>query len=211
MITRLDMYVGEILAKLKEKGLDSNTLVIFTSDNGPHEEGGADPEFFGRDGKLKGLKRQCYEGGIRVPFIAWFPGQIEAGTVNDTQFAFYDLLPTFCDLAGIRDYEERYTNKTLTGDGFDGISIAPTLLGRDSEQKHHEYLYWEFHETDQIGVRKGDWKMVVERGVPRLYNLAADIHEDHDVSKEHPDILAELLEAVRREHTDSPDFPITLP
>ncbi len=211
MITRLDTYVGEILAKLKEKGLERNTIVIFTSDNGPHEEGGADPEFFGRDGKLKGLKRQCYEGGIRVPFIALWPGHIEAGRVNDTQFAFYDLLPTFCDLAGIRDFEARYTDRTLAGDGFDGISIAPTLLGRDSAQKHHEYLYWEFHETDQIGVRKGDWKMVVERGVPRLYNLAADIHEDHDVSEEHPEILAELLDAVRREHTDSPDFPITLP
>lgn len=88
MITRLDQYVGEIFAKLKEKGLDRNTVVIFTSDNGPHEEGGADPEFFGRDGKLKGLKRQCYEGGIRIPFIAWWPEHIKAGAVNDTQFAF---------------------------------------------------------------------------------------------------------------------------
>ena len=98
MITRLDQYVGEIFAKLKEKGLDRNTVVIFTSDNGPHEEGGADPKFFGRDGKLKGLKRQCYEGGIRIPFIAWWPEHIKAGSVNDTQFAFYDLMPTFCDL-----------------------------------------------------------------------------------------------------------------
>lgn len=109
MITRLDQYVGEIFAKLKEKGLDRNTVVIFTSDNGPHEEGGADPEFFGRDGKLKGLKRQCYEGGIRIPFIAWWPEHIKAGAVNDTQFAFYDLLPTFCDLAGIRNFAKRYT------------------------------------------------------------------------------------------------------
>ena len=211
MITRLDQYVGEVFAKLKAKGLDKNTVVIFTSDNGPHEEGGADPEFFGRDGKLKGLKRQCYEGGIRIPFIAWWPEHIKAGTVNDTQFAFYDLMPTFCDLAGIKNFAKRYTNKKLAGDGFDGISIAPTLLGNDAEQKHHEYLYWEFHETDQIGVRKGDWKLVVEKGEPRLYNLATDIHEDHNVAAEHPELLAELLAAILKEHTDSPDFQITLP
>lgn len=99
----------------------------------------------------------------------------------------------------------------MAGDGFDGISIAPTLLGNDAEQKHHEYLYWEFHETDQIGVRKGDWKLVVEKGEPRLYNLATDIHEDHNVAAEHPELLAELLAAILKEHTDSPDFQITLP
>ena len=90
-------YVGEILAKLKEKGLDENTIVIFSSDNGPHEEGGADPTFFGRDGKLRGLKRQCYEGGIRIPFIVRWPGKVKAGEVNDHQLAFYDIMPTFCD------------------------------------------------------------------------------------------------------------------
>ena len=211
MITRLDQYVGEIFAKLKEKGLDKNTVVIFTSDNGPHEEGGADPKFFGRDGKLKGLKRQCYEGGIRIPFIAWWPEHIKAGSVNDTQFAFYDLMPTFCDLAGIKNFAKRYTNKKLAGDGFDGISIAPTLLGKDAEQKHHEYLYWEFHETDQIGVRKGDWKMVVVKGEPRLYNLASDIHEDHNVAADHPEIVKELLAAIQKEHRDNQDFKITLP
>ena len=211
MITRLDSYVGEIFDKLKQKGLNKNTIVIFTSDNGPHEEGGADPGFFGRDGKLKGLKRQCYEGGIRIPFIAWWPDHIKAGSTNDTQFAFYDLMPTFCDLTGIKNFAKRYTNKRLTGDGFDGISIAPTLLGKDAEQKHHEYLYWEFHETDQIGVRKGDWKLVVVKGEPRLYNLGTDLHEDHNVAAEHPEILAELLNAIKKEHRDNPDFPITLP
>ena len=160
---------------------------------------------------MKGLKRQCYEGGIRIPFIAWWPEHIKAGTVNDTQFAFYDLMPTFCDLAGIKNFAKRYTNKKLAGDGFDGISIAPTLLGKDAQQKHHDYLYWEFHETDQIGVRKGDWKLVVEKGEPHLYNLATDIHEDYDVSAEHPEILAELLAAIKKEHRDSPDFQITLP
>lgn len=89
---------------MKEKGLDENTIVIFSSDNGPHEEGGADPEFFGRDGKLRGLKRQCYEGGIRVPFIVRWPGHVQAGTVNDHQLAFYDVMPTFCELAGDKKF-----------------------------------------------------------------------------------------------------------
>lgn len=111
MITRLDHYVGEVLKKLKEKGMDENTLVIFTSDNGPHEEGGADPTFFGRDGKLRGLKRQCHEGGIRIPFIVRWPGKVKAGQVNDHQLAFYDLMPTFCDVAGVKNYVKKYTNK----------------------------------------------------------------------------------------------------
>ena len=128
MITRLDHYVGEVLKKLKEKGMDENTLVIFTSDNGPHEEGGADPTFFGRDGKLRGLKRQCHEGGIRIPFIVRWPGKVKAGQVNDHQLAFYDLMPTFCDVAGVKNYVKKYTNKKKKGtDYFDGISIYPTL------------------------------------------------------------------------------------
>ncbi len=209
MITRLDQYVGEILAKLKEKGLDNNTIVFFTSDNGPHEEGGADPEYFGRDGKLKGLKRQCYEGGIRVPFIAW-GGNIASKTTRDLSFAFYDLMPTFCDLIGIRNYEKKFGNKQNT-DRFDGISIAPTLLGQDNLQKQHEYLYWEFSETDQIGVRKGDWKLVVIHGVPHLYNLSNDIHEDNDLSQNYPEIVKELTDAIRKEHVDNPEYPVTLP
>lgn len=210
MITRLDKYVGDIFAKLKEKGLDKNTIVIFTSDNGPHEEGGADPEFFGRDGKLKGLKRQCYEGGIRIPFIAWWPGHIKGNSVNDLPFAFYDLMPTFCEMAGVKNYEKRYRNKK-TDDYFDGISIAPTLLGNDAKQKKHDYLYWEFHETDQIGVRKGDWKLVVIKGKPHLYNLSTDIHEDNDVSEKYPEIVEELIGAIKKEHIDNPDFKVTLP
>ena len=211
MITRLDGYVGEVMAKLKEKGLDKNTIVIFTSDNGPHEEGGADPAYFGRDGKLRGLKRQCYEGGIRIPFIAWWPGHIKAGAVNDLQFAFYDLMPTFCDLAGVKNFRKRYTNRSLPGDGFDGLSIAPALLGNDAAQQKHDHLYWEFHETDQIAVRRGDWKVVVVKGKPRLYNLADDLHEDHDIASLHPDIVRQLVDIVKREHTENPLFKVTLP
>ncbi len=210
MITRLDQYVGQIFAKLREKGLDKNTIVIFTSDNGPHEEGGADPEFFGRDGKLRGLKRQCYEGGIRIPFIVRWPGHVAAGVKNDLQIAFYDLLPTFCDLAGVKNYDKRYRSKKLKTDYFDGISFAPSLLGKEGQVKH-QHLYWEFSETDQIGVRMGDWKLVVVKGQPRLYNLASDLHEDDDIAAQHPDIVKQMVDIVYQEHVDSQLFPVTLP
>ncbi|WP_346713700.1 arylsulfatase [Mediterranea massiliensis] len=211
MITRLDAYVGEIFAKLKEKGLDENTLVIFSSDNGPHEEGGADPAFFGRDGKLRGLKRQCYEGGIRIPFIVRWPGHVPAGTVNDHQLAFYDVMPTFCELIGDKKFPKKYLNKKLEGDCFDGISFAPTMLGQDDRQAKHDFLYWEFHETDQIGVRMGDWKLVVKQGKPHLYDLATDIHEDHDVAAQHPDVVKQMVEIIHREHRPSELFKVTLP
>lgn len=203
MINRLDTYVGEIVDLLKQKGIDRNTLLVFTSDNGPHEEGGADPVFFGRDGKLRGLKRQCYEGGIRIPFIAYWPGTIEAGTVSDHQLAFYDVMPTLCDLIGV-DYAQSYDPS-----GTDGISFLPTLVG--GEQPEHDHLYWEFHETDQIAVRRGDWKMVVVKGEPRLYNLSTDIGETTDIAAENPEIVKELVDIVYAEHTPSELFHVTLP
>jgi len=210
MITRLDAYVGEILKLLEEKGLAENTLVIFTSDNGPHEEGGADPVFFGRDGKLRGLKRQCYEGGIRIPFIAWWPGKIKAGTENNHQLAFYDLMPTFCDIIGVKNYVDRYKNKDVETDFFDGLSFAPTLLGK-KKQKAHDYLYWEFEETDQIAVRMGDWKLVVKSGKPLLYDLSTDLHEDNDIASEHNDIVEKMISIIYKEHIESPYFKVTLP
>ncbi len=210
MITRLDAYVGEVLAKLKDKGLDENTIVIFTSDNGPHEEGGADPEFFGRDGKLRGIKRQCYEGGIRIPFIVRWPGKVAKGSVNDHIFAFYDMMPTFCELAGVKNYVKKYTNKKKKIDYFDGISIVPTLMGKNN-QKEHEFLYWEFNETNQIAVRMGDWKLVVKKGEPHLYNLASDIHEDNDISAQHPDIVKRMKKIIYSQHTPNPHFKVTLP
>jgi arylsulfatase len=201
--------VGQIIQKLKDKGLDDNTIIIFTSDNGPHEEGGADPAFFGRDGKLRGLKRQCYEGGIRIPFIVRWANHIKAGEVNDYQLAFYDLMPTFCDLAGISSYEKRYRNKKID-DHFDGKSFAPTLFG-NKVKDGHKYLYWEFAETDQIAVRRDDWKLIIIKGIPHLYNLATDIHEDHDVSKENPQIVDELIKVIKKEHSDSELFKLTMP
>ncbi len=209
MVSRLDAQVGEIMDKLKEKGFDENTLVIFTSDNGPHEEGGADPSWFNRDGLLKGLKRSTYEGGIRIPFIAKGPG-VPAGTVNDHMFAFYDLMPTFLDYAGMDG--TAYSLEASTEDNcHDGISFYNTLTGNDSEQKRHEFLYWEFHETNMMAVRMGDWKLVVNRGNVLLYDLANDIHEDHDVAAQHPDVVARMVEIIHREHKDSPLFKVTLP
>lgn len=210
MITRLDKYVGEILKKLKDKGLDENTIVIFTSDNGPHEEGGADPTFFGRDGKLRGLKRQCYEGGIRIPFIVRWPGHVKAGTTSDLQFAFYDLMPTFCDITGVKNYLKRYKNKEKKVDYFDGMSIAPTILGQNGQQQH-QYLYWEFAETNQMGLRMGDWKLVVIKGIPHLYDLAKDIHEDNDVAANNRDVVNKMIDIIYSQHIDNADYPITMP
>ena len=211
MITRLDAYVGEILRTLDEQGLAENTLVIFTSDNGPHEEGGADPAFFNRDGKLRGVKRQCYEGGIRIPFIARWKGRIKEDVTSDLPFAFYDLMPTFCDVAGVRNFPKRYVNKKKTVDYFDGISIFPTLMSDEKAQKKHPHLYWEFAETNQIAVRMGDWKLIVIRGVPHLYNLATDLHEDKDIAQVHPEIVEQMVKIIYQEHVDNPLFPITMP
>lgn len=209
MVSRLDAQVGEVLAKLEEKGLADNTLVIFTSDNGPHEEGGADPGWFNRDGLLRGLKRSTYEGGIRVPFIVKGPG-VPSGTVNDHQLAFYDLMPTFLDYAGLNGDE--YSRKSTTDERvYDGISFYETLTGNDAEQEKHEFLYWEFHETNMMGLRMGDWKLVVNRGQTYLYDLSTDIHEDNNVAAQHPDVVARMVNIIYREHVDNPLFRVTLP
>lgn len=211
MITRLDQQVGQIMAKLDEKGLAENTVLIFTSDNGPHEEGGADPAFFNRDALLRGTKRSTTEGGIRIPFIVRWPAKIAPGQTSDHQFAFYDMMATFCDIAGIENYEERYRNKTIENDYFDGISIYPTLTG-EGEQKQHDHLYWEFHETNMLGVRKGNWKLVVKNGNCQLYDLATDLHEDHDLASQYPEIVKELKEIIHKEHTAPiSDFNLTIP
>lgn len=210
MITRLDSYVGDIMRKLDEKGLADNTILVFTSDNGPHEEGGADPEFFGRDGKLRGLKRQVHEGGIRVPFIVRWPARVKAGSVQDMPVAFYDVMPTLAELTGVEDFPGKYASKTKPNDYFDGISFARALT-EGSQQKQHPFLYWEFNETDQIGVRIGPWKLIVKSGKPELYNLDSDIHEDHDVSAEHPELVESMCAVIHSQHTPNPHFHVTLP
>lgn len=210
MVSRLDMYVGEILDALHRQGIAENTIVIFTSDNGPHEEGGADPEFFGFNSELRGIKRQTHEGGVRVPFIVWWPEHVDSGVVSDHMLAFYDVMPTLCELIGVEDYAERYGNDSVADDHFDGVSFAPTLLSRPGQQQH-EFLYWEFEETDQVAVRMGDWKMISKSGIPHLYNLADDLHEDNDLASEHPDIVRKMVDIAYSQHTDSPHFKVTMP
>lgn len=206
MITRLDKYVGEIMAELKKSGLDKNTIVMFTSDNGPHREGGADPDFFGSYGPLRGVKRDLYEGGIRVPMIAWYPAKIKAGSVTGHISAFWDVMPTFAELTG-----------TKAAGNTDGISFVPTLTGK-SKQKQHDYLYWEFHEQGgKIAVTKGDWKAIwlnvnhPEKTTVELYNLSEDIHEDNNIVQQHPEIVTELGRIMRSAHSDSQAFPLSLP
>ena len=191
MITRMDSDIGRLLTRLRTLGIDRKTLVLFSSDNGPHKEGGADPAFFDSNGPLRGHKRDLYEGGIRVPLIARWPGKIVAGSGTNHPSAFWDLLPTCCELAGITPPQ-----------GIDGISMLPTLLGRPQEQQKHPYLYWEFHEQGKKqAVRMGDWKGVrlnvakQPNGPIELYNLATDISEERNVAGEHPEIV-EAIEAI---------------
>ena len=175
MITRMDRDIGRLFDRLRELGIDENTLVIFSSDNGPHRAGGNDPEFFNSSGPLRGIKRDLYEGGIRVPCIARWPGRIAPGSVIDYVGAFWDFLPTAAELAG-----------ASIPDGIDGLSIVPALLG-DAPPAHH-YLYWEFHERGFCqAVRIGDWKAVRlgMDGPVELYNLAEDLGETRDVAADH--------------------------
>ena len=199
MVSRLDIYVGEILDLLKKKGLDQNTIVFFSSDNGPHEEGGADPRFFNGNGGLRGIKRDTYEGGIRVPFIAWCPAKIAGDQVSDTPIIFYDIMPTLAELTGAEDVES------------DGVSILPLLKGEKATEIDRDFLYWEFEETDQVALRKGDWKLVCISGKPHLYNLAEDAAETNDLAGKHPETVLEMIEIIRSQHTESPHFKVTIP
>lgn len=202
MVTRLDLYVGQILARLRALGLDKNTLVIFTSDNGPHEEGGNDPSFFHSSGDLRGVKRDLYEGGIREPFIARWPGRIGAGTHNAFIGAFWDMLPTFAALAG-----------TTGLPAVDGLSLAPILTGQ-GRQADHPWLYWEFHENGgRQAVRQGRWKAVrlhVDQGPGQpleLYDLDKDPGERQDVAAQHPEEVRWLAAIMDTAHLPSPLFP----
>ncbi|GGK05259.1 arylsulfatase [Parabacteroides faecis] len=199
MVTRLDKYVGDVMAELKELGLDKNTIVIFTSDNGPHREGGANPDYFRSYGPLKGVKRDVYEGGIRVPMIAWGPEKIKAGVKSEHISAFWDVMPTLAELTGV----------TLPEAG-DGISFLPTLLS-EGEQKQHDYLYWEFHELNgREALRSGNWKLirqpVVGETILELYDLSSDIHEDNNLSQQNPEKVKELEVLMDGARTESPLF-----
>jgi arylsulfatase A-like enzyme len=200
MVNVLDDHVGEIMDKLKELGISGNTMVIFTSDNGPHKEGGADPDFFDSNGPFKGYKRDLYEGGIRVPMIAWCPGKITAGTQTNHISAFWDVMPTIAEMVGLP-----------VPKNSDGISFLPTLLGKNGQRKH-EYLFWEFHEKGgRLAVRKGDWKAVrynVLKGEEptQLYNLAEDIGEENNLAPQYPELVKELEKVMKNSHTESDVF-----
>jgi arylsulfatase A-like enzyme len=199
MITRLDGDVGRVLRRLKDLGLEDDTIVFFSSDNGPHREGGADPAFFRSAGPLRGYKRALYDGGIRVPMIVRWPGRVEAGSVSGAVWAFWDVLPTLAELAG-----------APVPSGIDGITQVPTMLGR-GEQIPHEFLYWEFHEGGfKQAVRAGDWKAVrLGPGKPlELYDLKNDVGEARDVAGEHPEVVAGIEAYLRTARTDSAEFPI---
>lgn len=200
MVTRMDRHIGELMALLKQLGIDDNTIVSFTSDNGPHREGGHDPIFFDSNGPLKGHKRDLYEGGIRVPFLARWPGRIKPGTRCDHPTAMWDVLPTCMEIAGLE-----------TPAGLDGISYLPALLGQMDRQKSHEYLYWAFYERGgKQAVRMGKWKGV-RNNVGRapdsrleLYDLSEDIGEQVNVAADHPDLVRKLDGFMKAAYTASP-------
>jgi arylsulfatase A-like enzyme len=201
MVTRLDTEVGQLMAELKELGLDQNTIVFFTSDNGPHHEGGYDPAFFDSAGPLRGFKRDVYEGGIREPMIVRWPGHAPAGAVSDHAAYFGDFMATAADLAGTR-----------IPDHPDSLSFLPAALGRPQEQREHAYLYWEFYEgASSQAVRMHDWKAVripMLTGPIQLFDLASDLAEKHDVAAAHPDVVKRTAALMDEAHVPSPLWQI---
>jgi len=206
MINHLDAQVGDIMNKLEELGIADNTIVIFTSDNGPHREGGADPNYFDSNGIYKGFKRDLYEGGVHVPMIASWPAKIKAGSKTDHISAFWDIMPTFAEILG------KNLDSTI-----DGISFLPTLMDQKN-QKQHEYLYWEFHEKGgRIAIRKGKWKGVKYDVLTHpnreieLYNLEEDPGENKNLAAIHTDIVEELTGLMKEARTPSDIFQFSAP
>lgn len=197
MITRLDRDIGALVQLLQRLGLDDNTIILFSSDNGPHREGGGDPSFFNSSGGLRGFKRSLHEGGVRVPMIARWPGKIKAGSTSEHLGAFWDVLPTLAELAG-----------AAVPTNSDGISFLPTLLGA-RQTSTHDFLYWEFHEGGFVqGVRMGDWKAVRQFGQPlELYDLHIDVHEETNVAAQHPEIVNRIETYLKTARTPSEHWP----
>jgi arylsulfatase len=204
MVTRLDRTVGRILDLLRELKLEENTIVLFTSDNGPTHGGvgGSDSTFFRSAGVLRGFKGSVFEGGLRVPLLVLWQGKTAPGRTSDLPFAFYDMLPTLCEAAGAKAPRDT-----------DGISFLPTILGKGAQQRH-EFLYWEFHGYGgQQAVRLGAWKGVrqnLHEGETRvqLYDLSEDVSEAKDVADRHPEVVARIQRIMAEQHTPSPHYPI---
>jgi arylsulfatase A len=197
MITRMDLEIGRMMALLEDLDLFRNTLVMFSSDNGPTFNGGTDSAFFESAGPLRGLKTMLYEGGIRVPLIARWPGKIEPGKISDHISAFWDVLPTLADILDIDPPPDT-----------DGISFLPTLLDHGREQKEHDYLYWEYQ--GKQAVRLGTWKAyrpAPEQAV-ELYNLGEDTGEQNDLASSNPGILSEIEGIMEKARTESRLFPL---
>ncbi len=207
MVHRMDRDVGRMLAELDRLGLAEKTLVLFTSDNGPHQEGGHRADFFDSNGPLRGKKRDLYEGGIRVPTIACWPGAVPAGRVTGHVSGFQDYVPTFCELAGV---EPPAPVQVPPGTG--GVSMVPVLLGRPGRRKQHPYLYWEFHERGfSQAVRLGRWKAVRNRhraAAIELFDLSKDLGETNNVAADHPDVAAKAAEVFKTARTDSDLYPV---
>ena len=200
MISRMDGYVGRMLAMLREQGLAENTLVIFTSDNGPHNESNHSLARFNPAGPFSGIKRSLTDGGIRVPFIAWWPGKVRAGVESDHVAYFGDWMATAAELAGAKVPE-----------GRDSISFVPTLFGHPGQQKGHEFLYWEFHEGGfkQAALYDGRWKGIRAGGIGApvaLFDLKNDVAEKLDVAKEHPETAAKIDVYLRGARSESADW-----
>ncbi len=205
MITLLDGYVGRMLEELKKQGLADNTLVIFTSDNGPHDESNHDLTRFSPAGPYSGIKRSLTDGGIRVPCIAWWPGRVPAGVESAHVAYFGDWMATAAELASAELPE-----------GRDSVSFAPTLLGKGAAQAKHEFLYWEFHERgfSQAVLYQGRWKGLRERSLTAplaLYDQQNDPAEKTNVAAEHPDIVAKLDDYLKFARSESADWPIKTP
>lgn len=195
MITYLDKDIGRLMDRLKAHGIDSNTIVFFTSDNGPSQESGLNAEFFDSNGPLRGIKRDVFEGGIRVPLIVRWPGKVKAGALNGYTGYFPDVMPTLADLAGISSPQ-----------GIDGTSFLSTLMGRDSLQKQHPHLYWEFKEgaIDVKAVRMGKWKAVFTgSGQRMLFDLENDLGEGRNLAAANPALLKRMEDIAEAEHSSS--------
>jgi uncharacterized sulfatase len=199
MITRMDGDVGRILDYLRELGIAEDTLVFFTSDNGPHNEAGHNLDRFNPSGPLRGTKRALYEGGIRVPAIAWWPGTVAAGTTSEHIGYFGDWMATVAELAGAELPEN-----------IDSISFAPTLKGNNDKQQQHDYLYWEFYEQgSRQAVRFGNWKAIrapMVTGSIELYDLSQDLAETNNVAKQHADLVAKAAKMMDEAHTPHPNW-----